>query len=204
MKKIGTLIATLAVVFTMAISSVAATNPTLSVEAGAGSIDSAKDKNSEFTITVDDIDLTTQQTFLLEDKINANVDTSDPIVVEAVDVNAWRDGANANSEITADNKLTVTFVRDSNQKVLAVYYWNEATSAWDTATFSQNGKKVDVTFEHLCPVSFVLSKVETVPEKSSDDKGPQTGYDTALWAVAAVSLAACAGFCFFKASKKAA
>lgn len=203
MKKIGTLIAALALVFTMGISS-AASSAALSVEAGADNIKDATDVNSVFEITIDDVTLTDDQTTTLADQI-ANDIADDNFYVEAVDVNAWRDGELANSEITSANKLTVTFVRDNNQKVLAVYYWNEDAQKWDVADFSQNGDKVTATFEHLCPVSFVLSATETVPTKGgSGDKGPQTGYDTTLWAVAAVSLAACAGFCFFKASKKAA
>jgi hypothetical protein len=93
--------------------------------------------------------------------------------------------------------------------------------------FSYADGKVNVTFDHLCSVAFVVGTVEAVyapaeeadtPEdetgktdkdtagsgtatKNDPSKSPQTGYDVFGWAAAVSALVFAAGYCFVSARK---
>jgi hypothetical protein len=84
---------------------------------------------------------------------------------------------------------------------------------------------VNVTFDHLCAVAFVLGTVEAVyapaeteepteeetgktdtsgtgtATKNDPSKSPQTGYDVFGWATAVSALVFAAGYCFVSARK---
>ncbi len=70
-----------------------------------------------------------------------------------------------------------------------------------------------MVFEHLCTVAFVLGTVKAAADTNNSGAkapgnqtkpSPQTGYNTALWAIAAMALILCAGYCFVSSRKKTA
>ncbi len=76
--------------------------------------------------------------------------------------------------------------------------------AWQSESFS--GAKV--TVKSLSPFAFIVKADAADTSAASTGSGaatksPQTGYNTAAWAVSAVLLALCAGYCAAAASKKA-
>jgi hypothetical protein len=91
--------------------------------------------------------------------------------------------------------------------------------------FNYANGKVNVTFDHLCSVAFVIGTVEAVyapaeaeepteeeggktpsdtlngANKNDPSKSPQTGYDVFGWAIAVSALVLAAGYCFVSARK---
>jgi hypothetical protein len=119
---------------------------------------------------------------------------------------------------------------EDNQAILDVMRYNEDKGAWESVgagNFNYDAKngKVNVTFDHLCAVAFVLGTVEAVyapaeaeepteeetgktdtsgtgtATKNDPSKSPQTGYDVFGWAAAVSALVFAAGYCFVSARK---
>jgi hypothetical protein len=119
---------------------------------------------------------------------------------------------------------------EDNQAILDVMRYNEDNGAWESVgagNFDYDAKsgKVNVTFDHLCAVAFVLGTVEAVyapaeteepteeetgktdtsgtgtATKNDPSKSPQTGYDVFGWAAAVSALVFAAGYCFVSARK---
>jgi hypothetical protein len=121
---------------------------------------------------------------------------------------------------------------ENKQAILDVLRWvdDDNGGAWesvgaDNFTYDANGT-VNVTFDHLCSVAFVIGTVEAVyatpaeepagnetgktdkdtagsgtATKNDPSKSPQTGYDVFGWATAVSALVFAAGYCFVSARK---
>jgi hypothetical protein len=143
-------------------------------------------------------------------------------------------------DVDADNfpegglKVAIAYGKlENKQAILDVMRWIDDASQenggyWesvgaDNFTYDGNGT-VNVTFDHLCAVAFVVGTVEAVyapaeadePEgdtgktdtsgtgtatKNDPSKSPQTGYDVFGWAIAVSALVFAAGYCFVSARK---
>jgi hypothetical protein len=120
---------------------------------------------------------------------------------------------------------------ETNQAILDVMRYNEDNGAWESVgagnfSYDAENGKVNVTFDHLCAVAFVLGTVEPVyapaeadttedetgktdkdtagsgtATKNDPSKSPQTGYDVFGWAIAVSALVLAAGYCFVSARK---
>lgn len=121
--------------------------------------------------------------------------------------------------------VLVSFIRNDAREVLAVLAWNAATGTWDSVSFIQNGSSVFATFPHLCNVAFVVkgldegaaysSTVGSVDAAAGSGAGTgaaaagdattsaQTGYTAIVWIALAVVAVAGACICF-RTSKKSA
>ena len=71
--------------------------------------------------------------------------------------------------------------------------------AWKSESFS--GAKV--TTSSLSPFAFI-EKADAASKDAGTAKSPQTGYNTALWAMSAAMMALCAGYCLISARKRTA
>lgn len=133
--------------------------------------------------------------------------------IEIVDVALVDENGN---EIEAfEGTVTVAIVYGKADEVAAVLYWDGENDKWDEAKFEVKDGKIVADFEHFCTVAFVLGeKADTnagkadpgkkAPDgKPGDPKSPQTGYNTGIWALAAVAMALCAGYCFVARRKVA-
>ena len=69
--------------------------------------------------------------------------------------------------------------------------------AWKSESFS--GAKV--TASSLSPFAIIV-KADAASSTAGTAKSPQTGYNTALWAMSAAMMALCAGYCLISARKK--
>lgn len=88
-----------------------------------------------------------------------------------------------------DFPVTVVVTRDSVGDVLAVMYYDEATSEWSKADFKDLGDgKLQITFEHFCtvvvltnadvePITPPADKDDTSTSDSKEPTSPKTGYD---------------------------
>lgn len=122
---------------------------------------------------------------------------SDDVTCEVYDI--------VNSDKSYD--ASVAFVRDTNKDVVSVLYKDNSSDKWNEADFTKSGSDIkatigaeDVTF--TLAQSSAESKDLAAPEAAELKAEATSNNDMVLWAGAAITLAACAGFCFFRASKK--
>lgn len=121
--------------------------------------------------------------------------------------------------------ITVTLSYAAADRVIAAFVQN-GDGTWTEVEFTVGEGTITLYLPHLTPVALVLGtpgqaapaesgETAPAPEQGSTTPGgtvvpggpvvsPQTGYNTALWAVLAVAMVACAGYCFVSARKKAA
>ena len=95
--------------------------------------------------------------------------------------------------------ITLDFSEYVGSDVSPVKVLHLTGGAWKSESFS--GAKVTVS--SLSPFAFVV-KADAASTKAAAAKSPQTGYNTALWAMSAAMMALCAGYCFVSARKKTA
>lgn len=81
--------------------------------------------------------------------------------------------------------------------VTPVKVLHKTGGAWKSESFS--GAKV--TTSSLSPFAFIV-KADAADTSANAAKSPQTGYNTTLWAMSAVMMALCAGYCLISARKK--
>ena len=211
MKKLISTLAAVAIVFTMAIPVLAADSPEPHGQdiVPNGSVDG-------YYVRISDPNPSEHALEILPDAAAAAVgeDLMLECSLDAVDVDIVNlQGQVVNDQYFASNSsLLVTFVRNSNSEVLAVLYWNEATQAWDSAWFAQDGTVVHVLLNHLCTVVFVVKSDEpgsaySVPtaEETGIDivTSAQTGYTAGTYGLVAVVALIGAVVCL-KTSKKSA
>lgn len=90
--------------------------------------------------------------------------------------------------------ITLDFSEYVGSDVSPVKVLHLTGGAWKSESFS--GAKVTVS--SLSPFAFVV-KADAASTKAAAAKSPQTGYNTALWAMSAAMMALCAGYCFVSA-----
>jgi hypothetical protein len=150
-------------------------------------------------------------------------------------------GVEQEFDVDADNfpedglKVAIAYGKlENKQAILDVMRWIDDASKenggyWESVgaeNFSYDGNgTVNVTFDHLCAVAFVVGTVEAVYAPAEEDnttvdetgktdtsgtgtatkndpsKSPQTGYDVFGWATAVSALVFAAGYCFVSARK---
>lgn len=215
MKKLVSILAAAALVFAMAVPAMAAESP----EPNGQDVVSSASTVDGYHIVISEAEPSEAALAALPDAAAAAVGTTDvEYSTDCVDVNVTNDaGQVVNDQYFASNgALLVTFVRDNADTVLAVLYWNEATQAWDSASFTQDGNVIHAMLNHLCPVAFVVktsdaagSATDAEAEAGADAASiggatsAQTGYESVVWLVLSITALAGAGICF-KTSKKSA
>jgi hypothetical protein len=224
MKKLLSVVAVIALVFALAVPAFAL-DVSVTYEDNAVKTDTTvtTDEGETLKVEVSTATVSAEQETKLDAAIekavesDSSVNAEDVAVVNVVDVTLTKDGVDVSAEyFEAGNKLTVAFAIDqTTQKVVKVLYWNEKTGVWDEAQFDATADGVNVTFEHLCEVAFVMADVKTDDSVKTDDnnggtnptaqknpgKSPQTGYDVFGWAAAVSALVIAAGYCFVSARK---
>ena len=211
MKKLVSILAAAALVFAMAVPAMAAESPSPSGgdTVSGGSVDG-------YHIVIREATPSDAAVAALPDAAVAVAGEGAEFSLDMVDVEVTNDaGQIVNDQYFASNgALLVTFVRDSAQEVLAVLYWNEATQAWDSASFTQDGNVIHAVLSHLCPVAFVVKTSDASGADAGTDAdadaattggatSAQTGYESVVWLVLSITALAGAGICF-KTSKKSA
>ena len=192
MKKFLSIVAVLALVFALAVPAFAA-EPSVTYDVAA--------KTEDKDIVVEPGTKNEAAAAAVEDAV-AKIEGA--AVAEVMEV------INTDPEYNGKDPVTVTLVRDDDNEVLAVLLWDNGK--WEEQKFTQNGKEITVEFEHLSPVTLVVSDkpVKAAADTKKDEtktstgagtgaggkKSPQTGYNVALLSVAAVAMALCAGYCF--------
>lgn len=214
MKKLVSILAAAALVFAMAVPAMAAESP----EPSGQDVVSSASTVDGYHIVISEANPSDAALAALPDAAAAAAGTTDvEYSTDCVDVNVTNDaGQIVNDQYFASNSaLLVTFVRDNADTVLAVLYWNEATQAWDSASFTQDGNVIHAMLSHLCPVAFVVKTADAGSAADADaDAGAdaastggatsaQTGYESVVWLVLSITALAGAGICF-KTSKKSA
>jgi len=203
-KLISTLIA-VAVVFSLAIPTLAAESP--SSTSGQDVVTSASVVGAEgVSVDVSAPQISAEQTSSLDNVASAAA-SGEAYTVDVVDVELKDASGNVISASYFDthDSVQIAFVRDNASQVIAVLYWNDATGTWDSAEFTQDGTNVTATFNHLCLISFVVKGTDPVAAAPADGTtaSAQTGYETIVYTVVAIVALAGAGICF-TASKKSA
>lgn len=224
MKKLISIIAAAALVFTLAVPAMAATSSSPS-PSGGDVVSSASTTNDDYLIRILPAAPTEEELSALAvtaAQIGGEAEYStDCVSVEIVN----HAGAVVTSQYFQENTaVLVSFVRNDAREVLAVLAWNAATHTWDSVSFIQNGSSVFATFPHLCNVAFVVKGLEegsasssTAGSAAAADTGAgsgaaaagdgttsaQTGYAAFVWIALAVVAVAGACICF-RTSKKSA
>ena len=158
---------------------------------------------------VDEAEVSVGTLVVVVNAVDANVDGVEVYDISAVDASG--------NPVDRDTPITVDIPFDQAQLVVAVLIKNDDGS-WTSVPFTADADSVLCQFPHLTPVAFVLgTKVEPAPgtepapgpgTEPAPGPGPvpspQTGYSIALWAILAVAMVACAGYCFVSARKKTA
>ena len=84
--------------------------------------------------------------------------------------------------------------------VTPVKVLHKTGGAWKSESFT--GAKV--TTSSLSPFAFIVKADAASSTAAGTAKSPQTGYNTAMWAISAAMMALCAGYCLVSARKKTA
>ena len=204
MKKLISTVAALAIVFTMGFTALADGLPSPT----SGTKITGTTDASGIEVVVEDTTLTADQNKTIEAAVTAAAGKdADVAGIDICDV--WIKDTATGTDVSDSYKgypLTVTFAFDGASNVVAVLYWNDATGSWDNANFTIKDGKVEVTFNHLCNVAFVLKKATSGSSSSgsgSSGKGSaQTGYDGLVYIVSALVLASGAIYFFSTANKQ--
>jgi hypothetical protein len=144
---------------------------------------------------------------------NAEVSGYDFFEMVALDENG--------NPVDRDYPIAFSFYYAKAAQVIAAYVQNGDRS-WSWIDFRNLGNgMLWLSPLHLTPVTLVLgtateepAPADTTPAQGGVTPGgttpggyvpsPQTGYSIALWAILAVAMVACAGYCFVSARKKTA
>lgn len=188
MKKLIAIVAALAVVVGMGMTSLAAggaESPSANVNV------TAKADGEDYDVKIAEVTLTSEQTDALKDIV------TDGSNAQVVDVTILDKDGNVLSDV--DGK-TVVFTFEGKD-ITGVYVWDNATGTWDKDAATVDGNKV--TFKHLTPVLFILKDTTTSNSTSgsSTQGSAQTGYNELIYIVSGVALAAGAVFFFATANK---
>ncbi len=200
MKKLISIIAAAALVFTMALPVMAATSP--SVESPSAD-SSANSSASGSTASGSNVNIT---------ETAANLSTAEEASVHNAAAAIAGDNAYVlyftNIEAPAgyfrnNRTLRVEFSRDYAPDLLGILYWNSSTQSWDVADFAVNGNIISAVFLHTCNVAFVVKApaVTQTQADSTDAVSPQTGMSYTTWAVLALTTAAGSCLCITVARK---
>lgn len=179
----------------LAVDSVTAQPDTIAAEDGTPVVVDAVDK--------EEVDVS--KLVVVVNGLDANVEGAELFDIYAVDASG--------NPVARNTPITVDIPFAQAQKVVAVLIQN-ADGSWTSVPFTADADSVLCQFPHLTPVTFVLgSKVAPAPGPGTEPApgpgpgtvpSPQTGYSIALWAILAVAMIACAGYCFVSARKKTA
>ena len=202
MKKLISIIAATALVFTLAL-------PVFAAESPSAESPSADPASSESNIGGDTASITESFAHLSAEEeasvhaAAAAVAGNQAYYLDFVDIEAPA------GYFTSNHSLRVNFVRDYAPDLLGILYWNSSTHSWDYAQYSINDHIISAVFLHTCNVVFVIkapnvaqslatdSEVTTTAETettSSTPSSPQTGDSTVVWASLAITMAVCAAF----------
>lgn len=204
MKKLISTVAALAIVFTMGVSALADGLPSPT----SGTKITGTTDASGIEVVVDDTTLTSDQQKTIDAAVTAAAGANAEVAnIDVCDV--WIKDTTSQQNVSktyTGYPLTVVFSFDDAANVVAVLYWNDTTGKWDEAKFSIKDGKVEVTFDHLCNVAFVIKKgSQSGSPSSSSSSGKssaQTGYDGLVYIVSAIVLASGAVFFFSTANKQ--
>ena len=185
MKKILAIVAVLAMVFVLAVPALAA--------------DSAPSVSAEYKIVIESSS---------EKPSDADIGSGNKLLgVYDAKLVRVADGKDATAEEVAayiaaqGGSIVVDFSKEVGN-VSLVKVLHKVGGSWQSESFS--GAKVTVS--SLSPFAFIV-KADANNGGGGAPGGkssPQTGYNTALWAIAAAAMVVCAGYCFVSARKKAA
>lgn len=202
MKKILSIAVVLVLVLALAAPAFASGEPTnefvTSVDSGVATVDVAVGYTVEVTeIGRDGLDDAADKSL---DKELESIDVAGEPIVLNIDV-LDRDGN------VTEKGAKVVFAYDAQGDVAAVLHYKDGK--WESVSFTggKNGEPVEFTLDSTSPVAIVLGEKKASPaggNGSSNKKSPQTGYNTALWTIAAAAMAICAGACFVSARRKVA
>jgi hypothetical protein len=203
------------------------------------------------TVSVKDVTNSVQKQINTGAVAGIDADKKDGEVLQSVEVTdvavtlaevslKYTDTYGVERDVSAENfpkdglKVAIAYGKlENKQAILDVLRWvddGKGSGAWesvgaDNFTYDANGT-VNVTFDHLCSVAFVIGTVEAVyatpaeepagnetgktdkdtagsgtATKNDPSKSPQTGYDVFGWAAAVSALVFAAGYCFVSARK---
>lgn len=183
MKKILAIVAVLAMVFVLAVPALAA--------------DSAPSVSAEYKIVIESSS---------EKPSDADIGSGNKLLgVYDAKLVRVADGKDATAEEVAayiaaqGGSIVVDFSKEVGN-VSLVKVLHKVGGSWQSESFS--GAKVTVS--SLSPFAFIVKADANNGGASNGKSSPQTGYNTALWAIAAAAMVVCAGYCFVSARKKAA
>ena len=212
MKKIISTVAALAVVAAMGATAMAAGLPSPSTTADITVEPVSLDSDYyEITASALDDDYLADLMLYFGDDLGAlisdEVGDTEVAAVEFVDLTLTNKTTDEDVDWSIDmyNPITVAFAFDDAQNVIAVLTFDDDTFEWIAVDFEIDGDEIIATLNELyAPVIFVTKAVKADEPSKDDGKGSaQTGYDTVVYAVATIALAAGAVF-FFATSKKTA
>lgn len=206
MKKLISTVAALAVVVSMGATALAQDfpSPTSDADITATPVSINPDY---YEIEVDPVDYKIPDSALEElgDLISDVAGDTEVAAVEICDLHVVNKTTEEDVCWTVDeyNPVTVAFAFDDAQNVIGVIYLSDDYE-WTEADFEIVDGQVVVTLGNTWDVVFVVKAVKADEPSKDDGKGSaQTGYDSLVYVVSAVALAAGAVF-FFITGKKAA
>ena len=207
MKKIISSISALAVVVAMGASAMAAglPSPTTSADITATPVSLSPDYYDVEVLPLDDLSFSPATTLDdLTDAVAATVGDTEVAAIDVVDVEITVKSTGEDFYWYVDeyNPVTIAFAFDGAENVIAVL--ELIGGEWVEADFEIVDGEVVATLNNAYIVSFVTEAVKADEPAKDDGKGSaQTGYGTAVYAVATLALAAGAVF-FFATGKKTA
>lgn len=188
MKKLISIIAASALVFTLAF-------PVLAAESPSANSDLASSPDANLTVTASVLSEAEESTIHNAAQTAAG---DEEYRLDAINVEAPA------GYFDTHDTLTINFVRSYASDVIAVLYWNAGTNSWDSAPFTVEGNTITGNFLHTCNIVFVIKVAAPNTEIISNDAdavSPQTGSTASAYASLAAALTAGAAVCFCVAKK---
>ena len=207
MKKLISTIAALGVVVAMGATAMAADLP--SPTTGTDITATLKSLDGDYyDVTVSEVDFSIPADVIdgLMDEVAESAGDKEVAAIDlcTIEITNKETGADMWYYIDEDNPATVAFAFDGANNVIAVLEYDEFTGSWVSIDFEIVDGEVVANLQEAWLISFVTEAVKADEPAKEDGKGSaQTGYDSLVYVVSAVALAAGAVF-FFVSSKKSA
>lgn len=208
MKKLVSTVAALAVVAAMGATAFAAELPSPTTTADL-TVEPISVDSEYYEIQVSTVDEEIP-TYVIEDLMGSVAESAGDAEVAAIDLTELTlinktSGEDVSWSVDEENPITVAIAFDDAQNVIAILTWDAYEQTWVEADFELDGDKIIATLENIyAPITIVTKAVKADEPAKEDGKGSaQTGYDSLVYVVSAVALAAGAVF-FFVSSKKSA
>ena len=162
-------------------------------------------------VDIDTVDTDQLKEAAADQLADLGVTADDVVAIEVVDLvlkDVETDEVLDDDEYIGGN-IQIAFVHDDlTKKLISVLYLDPADNTWKPAAYTVDmDGKVLVTVSELVELAFVVSEVKPAPPTPTptakpDKPSPQTGYNSAVWAVIGITAALCAGAFFTLARRE--